>query len=370
MTTLSLALLLIVALALVAVGIGVAWQLWSHRLPPPTDDRPRLSARPVPEERAPSVPPSVGEPEDRAVEPAVPEAAPEEPRLLPPSKPPSAPPPVPPPAPATVEPVEDEAVEPIPLEPVAPPRSRRVPPPWYPVVLAHGVLGFDALRVGFLQPQYFRGVAKQLRSAGNEVYVVRVSPVAGIAVRAAQLAAQVRAIPAERVNVIAHSMGGLDARYAISQLGLADRVASLTTVGTPHYGTPLADSGVWLVHEQMRLRKLLEMLGIDAFSQLTTEHLETFNASVPDVSGVHYASCPARIGQGVRGVNSLLAPGYVLLEREIGDNDGVVPTASQRWGEVLDEIDADHWAQVGWSLGFDAVGFYDQLVRALRRRRL
>jgi len=364
MTTLSFALLLIVVLALVALGIGVAWELWSHRLPPPTDDRPRLRERLEPKERAPSVPPGLGEPE--VVEPAEPEAALQELPLRPPSKPPSAPPP----APTTVEPVEEEEVEPVALEPAAAPRSRRVPPPWYPVVLAHGVLGFDALRVGFLQPQYFRGVAKQLRSAGNEVHVVRVSPVAGIAVRAAQLAAQIRAIPAERVNVIAHSMGGLDARYAISQLGLADRVASLTTVGTPHHGTPLADSGVWLVHEQMRLRKLLEMLGIDAFSQLTTEHLEAFNASVPDVPGIHYASCPARIGQGVRGVNSLLAPGYVVLEREIGDNDGVVPTASQRWGEVLDEIDADHWAQVGWSLGFDAVGFYDQLVRSLRRRRL
>lgn len=355
MTALSFTLLLLALLALATAAFWAAWRIRSRRLPP-EDEPPRL------EERRPSIPPALESPRatPTPLEPAVPEAALEEPRL--PSRPPSEPPV----APATVEP----EVEPVEPEPVAPPRSRRAPPPWYPVVLAHGVLGFDALRVGFLHPQYFRGVAKQLRSAGNEVHVVRVSPVAGIAVRAAQLAAQIRAIPAERVNVIAHSMGGLDARYAISQLGLGDRVASLTTVGTPHHGTPLADSGVWLVHEQMRLRKLLEMLGIDAFSQLTTEHLEAFNASVPDVPDVYYASCPASIGQGVRGVNSLLAPGYVLLQREIGDNDGVVPTASQRWGEVLDEIDADHWAQVGWSLGFDAVGFYDQLVRSLRRRRL
>lgn len=359
MTALSLTLLLLALLALAAAGIWAAWRIRSRQLPP-ADEPPLL------EERRSSIPP-VPEPPQATplpVEPAQSKASLEQPPLRLPSQPPSEPPV----APVAVEP--EEVAEPVERQPVAPPRSRRAPPPWYPVVLAHGVLGFDALRVGFLHPQYFRGVAKQLRSAGNEVHVVRVSPVAGIAVRAAQLAAQIRAIPAEKVNVIAHSMGGLDARYAISQLGLGDRVASLTTVGTPHHGTPLADSGVWLVHEQMRLRKLLEMLGIDAFSQLTTEHLEAFNESVPDVRDVFYASCPASVGQGVRGVNSLLAPGYVLLQREIGDNDGVVPTASQRWGEVLDEIDADHWAQVGWSLGFDAVGFYDQLVRSLRRRRL
>jgi hypothetical protein len=50
----------------------------------------------------------------------------------------------------------------------------------------------------------------------------------------------------------------------------------------------------------------------------------------------------------------------------VGDNDGVVPAASQRWGQVLAEIDADHWAQIGWSKRFDAAGFYRDLLRELR----
>ena len=42
------------------------------------------------------------------------------------------------------------------------------------------------------------------------------------------------------MHLIAHSMGGLDARHMIVREGMAERVASLTTVGTPHNGTPVA----------------------------------------------------------------------------------------------------------------------------------
>lgn len=366
MDALTLSLLLLLLLAL--VGAATAWHLRaSRRLPPPRAPEPEPEPKP---ERKPDEPPpgraEPPEPEPREVPPPA-ERTPLEELPVPVAPEPTQPEPEEP-----EKPGPDQAPIVVPLlpEPAPRPRPRRAPPPWYPVVLVHGVLGFDALRVGFFQPQYFRGVAEKLRQAGSEVHVARVSPVAGIGVRAAQLAAQVRAMPAERVNLVAHSMGGLDARYAISRLGLADKVASLTTVGTPHRGTPIADSGVWLVQEQLRLRRLLQVLGIDAFAQLTTDHLETFNEEVTDMPGVHYACCPARVSRGLRGVNSLLAAGYVLLEREAGDNDGVVPTTSQRWGDVLEEIDADHWAQVGWSTGFDAVGFYDQIVRALRRRRL
>ena len=46
---------------------------------------------------------------------------------------------------------------------------------------------------------------------------------------------------ASKVHIIAHSMGGLDSRRMIVDLGMADKVASLTTIGTPHRGTILAD---------------------------------------------------------------------------------------------------------------------------------
>src|SRR6266851_5725599 len=81
--------------------------------------------------------------------------------------------------------------------------ARRAPRLRHPVILAHGMLGVDA-----------------------KFHTPRVPAAAPIAVRAEQLRALVDELPGERVNVIAHSMGGLDARYAISRLGLRDRVAS------------------------------------------------------------------------------------------------------------------------------------------------
>src|SRR6185369_6230360 len=104
--------------------------------------------------------------------------------------------------------------------------------------------------------------------------------------RAEALAGCVRALPSRKVNILAHSMGGLDARFAIARLGLADRVASLTTVATPHRGTALADLGKGLVGG--RLGHALGRLGVplDGLNDLTTVRTGDFNATVPDASGV------------------------------------------------------------------------------------
>src|SRR4051794_24949512 len=90
-----------------------------------------------------------------------------------------------------------------------------------PIVLVHGLLGTDTLRLGPVRLfDYFRGIPEVLRAGGNRVVVVRVGRTDGVAVRAAQLARQ---LPNEPVHLIGHSMGGLDSRYLISRLGLASR---------------------------------------------------------------------------------------------------------------------------------------------------
>ena len=243
-------------------------------------------------------------------------------------------------------------------------RARRPAAPRLPVVLAHGFLGFDEIELGNRKHLYFRGIGAHLEQAGAQLYYPRVPPASSISARAARLADLIRSLPEPRVNIVAHSMGGLDARYAISRLGLADRVASLVTIATPHLGTPLADAGHAVFGRITRLlRKLVDLTG---FGDLTTEGMAKFNREVPDALGVAYASVVGRSGR--LKTNPLLWPSHLYLAECSGPNDGVVPITSQARGEVLREIEADHWAQIGWSRGFDATSFYEDLLRELRGR--
>ena len=233
--------------------------------------------------------------------------------------------------------------------------ARHAPRLRHPVVLAHGMFGFDEIAVAGRRHRYFRNIAEELVGPGLEFYRPRVAPAAPIAVRAASLVAILEQLPGERFNVIAHSMGGLDARFAITRLGLAGRVASLVTIGAPHQGTPLAHSPF--------ARMTARALRLVALGDLTPEAVERFNREVPDVEGVAYCSVVA--ATDLSQTNPLLWPTHLYLSSRAGPNDGIVPALSQRWGNVLCEVEADHWAQVGWSLRFDAVALYEQVLREL-----
>jgi triacylglycerol lipase len=207
-------------------------------------------------------------------------------------------------------------------------------------------------------------------SVGAEVHRPRVPSSASIAVRAGEFKRLIDMIPAKKVNVIAHSMGGLDVRYAISKLGLADRVATLTTVGTPHLGTPVADFGTKL-GDLLKLRALIgRIVDIDGFHDLTTHRMAAFNRDVPNSPKVVYGSVVGRIERAK--ATPLLWITHKYLSERAGANDGMVPATSQSWGEVLKEIEADHWAQIGWSSGggadFDPLVLYEELLRELRGR--
>ena len=217
-----------------------------------------------------------------------------------------------------------------------------------PVVLVHGLLGFGEVRVGALTvSEYFPGISQQLRAAGNRVLVPTLSPTAGVAARAAQLKQFLdRESPTDPVHLVAHSMGGLDARYMISRLGMAERVLTLTTLGTPHRGTSFAD---WGVHRLSRVvRPVLELLGLptQAFLDVTTANCRQFNDEVPDAPGVRYFSVAGRHD------GSWLMPGWLLSYNHIlhneGDNDGLVSVSSAKWGETLDVWDGDHLSLVNW----------------------
>src|ERR1700719_4474458 len=73
-----------------------------------------------------------------------------------------------------------------------------------------------------------------------------VSPLGSVQLRAQELANAIAAkFPSGEVHIVAHSMGGLDARCLLAQnlrgLAAGDRVVSLSTISTPHHGSPVAD---------------------------------------------------------------------------------------------------------------------------------
>ncbi|HYD43499.1 MAG TPA: hypothetical protein VEB43_21900 [Anaeromyxobacter sp.] len=238
--------------------------------------------------------------------------------------------------------------------------------PRHPIVLAHGLFGFDEVGVGAIRHAYWKGIRDALEKDGNKVVVPRVPPCGSVAERAAALTRALSVLDEKRVNVLAHSMGGLDARYAVTNLGLAARVAALVTVGTPHRGSPLADLSTD-VARKIGLQRVLETAGVplDAFHDLATARMARFNEEVSDVRSVAYASVVGVVRRK-RKANPLLVPSYLWMKKSWGVSDGVVPASSQRWGEVLAEVEADHWAQTGWSRHFDAAEFWVRLVRELR----
>lgn len=109
----------------------------------------------------------------------------------------------------------------------------------YPILLVHGL----GLKDCFLMRSFGR-IDRILRIQGYRVYTSRVDAVGSIESNAAQLKEEIQHIltetGTEKVNIIAHSKGGLDAKYMILHLNMAGHVASLTTLCTPHKGSPIA----------------------------------------------------------------------------------------------------------------------------------
>ncbi|HEV3258095.1 MAG TPA: alpha/beta fold hydrolase [Gemmataceae bacterium] len=217
-----------------------------------------------------------------------------------------------------------------------------------PIVLVPGLLGFDRLRLGhWTLVSYFSGLPEALSAAGNRVLTVSPSPTAGVAERASQLKAFLdRHAPGEPVHILGHSMGGLDSRYMISRLGMAPRVLSLTTIATPHRGSPFADWGV------RRLRRLVKpvldwfSLPGQAFYDLTTANCRVFNEQVPNAAGVRYFSVAGRYQGDWRRLEWQLS--HRIVTKAEGPNDGLVSLASATHGESTEVWEGDHLSLVNW----------------------
>lgn len=247
--------------------------------------------------------------------------------------------------------------------------------PRHPVVFCHGMLAFSTIHMQVPEElNCFWPLREFLRARGVRAFFPRVPATSGVVERAEDLRDQIRHWTEEPINLIAHSMGGLDARYLITHLGMADRVRSLTTVATPHRGTYLADWFIANYRNRVPLLLALEALGtnIEGFRDCRPVACTEFNSRTPDMPGVHYFSYGGEVSADR--VTPVLRRARALLLQVEGPNDGMVSVASARWGEYLGTLHADHFAQtpdkafVHPDEDFDTLGFYSRLIENLARR--
>lgn len=251
----------------------------------------------------------------------------------------------------------------------------------FPIILAHGIARFDILREQIRdelnlpdnplddQLQYFKNVRTHLQAKGfSEVENTNVDFAGSVVLRAGQLKAKVEEISARtgaaKVHIIAHSMGGLDARMMIVDLGMADTVASLTTIGTPHLGTVLADRVLGFGGKLLiKILRDAVKLNLDGFADLTTDGCEAFNRRALDAEAKN--NVVYQVYSSYEEGNDMFLPlfgSWAFIRSFDGRNDGLVPVRSQMWRSELIASDgtrktitrhefpfrADHLNQTGW----------------------
>ena len=259
-----------------------------------------------------------------------------------------------------------------------------------PIILIHGFLGYRR----FLLWELFSGVVEALKEKGITAFRPLVHPTASIEERAKQLldfiVQEIGA--AEPIHIVAHSLGGLDARYLISPKGLdqGGRVISLTTLSTPHHGSCLAeiipeslrsvmakgaDIGRHLIlsEEDKSFLTAIAENRWDSLVQLTPAYVrEVFNPKVIDAPPVRYFSYAGSIDPSRITLNTLIrkAAWQYIHDCEV-ENDGMVSVQSAQWGEFRGVLPADHSEVIGlmvnpWGKNtFDHVAFFLALAEYL-----
>lgn len=157
----------------------------------------------------------------------------------------------------------------------------------------------------------------------------------------------------EAFHVLGHSMGGLIARAMVHNPEVGHRILSVTTIGTPHRGTKVAEYALSVANDRPKFTRFMKMCGydlnsrIDIFCQFTLEALHEFNMLYPNVERVSYASIDCetpreKIGLPLRYTHSK------VFKRQGSGGDGFVSIESQTWAKQLARFQLDHHAQLGF----------------------
>lgn len=257
----------------------------------------------------------------------------------------------------------------------------------YPLVMLHGI-GFRDLRYF----NYWGRIPGELVRNGAVVYYGHQEAWGTIEANAGIIRDKIGEIlrenHCEKVNLIAHSKGGLDARYLISGLHMEDQIASLTTVSTPHRGSELLNLLNRLPDPVYRFAasvfdRAYARFGdktpdcYHASKQLSPEYCREFNEAYPDSPRVYYqsyASCMKHtLGDGL-----LSVPNLLMFLAGASRNDGLVTVESARWGNFRAVFQSEgrrgisHGDMIDLKRedykGFDVVEAYVQMVADLKEK--
>ena len=210
----------------------------------------------------------------------------------------------------------------------------------YPIILVHGIAA-KQLRI----LNAFGQIGDELKKEGYTVYISDNDGFGSIENNAGQLKKFIEKVlndtGAEKVNIIAHSKGGLDSKYMITKLGMEDKGASLTTLCTPHKGSIIA-SKIWDL--PMPIKKILAFF-IDMFyclflgdkhpdSMRACEQLRSVDAGEDTLQFSYKVYCQS-YSTGISDVKDcfiMALPMMIQHHYEIPDNDGVVSEESAQFG--------------------------------------
>jgi triacylglycerol lipase len=225
--------------------------------------------------------------------------------------------------------------------------SRKIMLPKYPIILVHGIVAHD--RGGIIN--FWGRIPGILHENGIKVFLGNTDSWGGYESNAELLKATIDKVleetNSEKVNIIAHSKGGIDSRYFIWKYDYGDKVASLTTISTPHHGSEIAD----LIHSQIPANSNIVRESLDVFGrlygdrnpdllsvdqQLTTENMREFNEKISMDNRVHYQSFYTTMSNSFDDLMFFYS--YLYVESISGPNDGIVSEHSARWGNNIRKI--------------------------------
>ncbi len=260
----------------------------------------------------------------------------------------------------------------------------------YPILFVHGVFFRDNKYLN-----YWGRIPGELERNGATCFYGNHQSASSVADSAAELAERIRSIVTQtgcgKLNIIAHSKGGLDCRYAIAHCGVADMVASLTTINTPHRGCLFAK---WLLEKTTdrfqdqvatTYNAAAKWLGdcrpdfLAAVTDLRADVCTRFDSETPPPTGILCRSVGSVLEHPGAGGFPLNLSGRFVGQFD-GKNDGLVGEESFSWGEAYTLLDLSvrrgisHADMIDLNRenlrGFDVREFYVQMVAALKEKGL